>query len=272
MLTVQSVSYGYQKSKQILKDINLELHPGRIYGLLGLNGEGKTTLIKVLEGMLLPQGGTVQFNQISSTERSAAYHDQIFFLPDETSLPELRTIDFGKTYGNFYSRFNPAEFAEYLEAFQIPNNSNIRSLSLGQRRKVHLSFALACNSSVLLMDEPTNGLDIPSKTVFRKLLAKSMNEEKTYVISSHQIRDIDQLLEHLLILKNGHLILDQSIESIAQEYQISHSVQDSDEIIYESSELNGSTYLIKNKSNTESRIDIEFLFNAINHTYQAVKS
>ncbi|MGV6944855.1 ATP-binding cassette domain-containing protein [Sphingobacterium kyonggiense] len=272
MLKLHTVSYGYTKKRQILRDITLDLHPGKIFGLLGLNGEGKTTLIKLMEGMLLPQSGTIEYAGIPSKERAAAYHDQVFFLPDETKLPAMDLLDFGKTYGSFYSKFNFEEYQEYLEAFNIPQPNKLDSLSLGQRRKVHISFALACNTAVLLMDEPSNGLDIPSKSIFRKLIAKAMTDDKSFVISSHQIRDIDLLLEHLLILKDGHLLIDDSIENLSKNYQITNSIQENDEVIYQMDELNGSTYLIKNKNMVENRFDIEFFFTAINQSKQHIKS
>ncbi len=266
MLTVNSVSYGYTKKRKIISNISFDLQPGTIYGLLGLNGEGKTTLIKLMEGLLLPKKGDIKFGGINSKDRSGKYFDQVFYLGDTTTLPYLYVHDFGRMYGNFYSNFNYSEFENYLQEFQIDPNSHLSSLSLGQGKKVHLAFGLACNTAVLLMDEPTNGLDIPSKTIFRRLLANCLTPEKTVVIASHQIRDIDQLLDHLLILHHGELILDKSLSDINDQYAITSEINPGDEIIFQTEEVVGNKYLIVNRTEATSNMDIEFLFNAFIHS------
>ena len=270
MISITSLNYAYSKKKKILTDISCTLRPGHIYGLLGLNGEGKTTLIKLMAAMLLPNSGQICFGTLQSNKRSAEYFNEVFFLPDSSKLPDLPIEKFGSLYGLFYSRYNHEEYIDYLKAFNIPIENGLSALSLGQQRKVHIAFALACNCSVLLMDEPTNGLDIPSKTIFRKLISKSMNEQKLYVISSHQIRDIDQLLDALLILHQRKLIVNSSLQQLAQSYKISTELQPQEEVIYTEHVFEGHKHLVKSTSNEENPVDIEFLFNAFTHANQPI--
>lgn len=270
MISIQSLSYSYSKGREILKNITLELIPGNIYGLLGLNGEGKTTFIKLIEGLLIPKQGEILLGNLSSKSRSVKYFDQVFFLPDQSKLPDMKISDFGRIYGGFYSKFNYQEYEKNIYSFNIQGNQQLRGLSLGQHRKVHIAFALACNTPVLLMDEPSNGLDIPSKSIFRKLLAKYMTEEKIFVISTHQIRDVDTLLDHLLILKQGELVMNKSLFELSNEYRITKDLQNDEEIIFQHSELDDPIYLVKNNQKIDKKLDIEFLFNAIVQSNQTI--
>ncbi|MGO1595640.1 MAG: ATP-binding cassette domain-containing protein [Sphingobacterium sp.] len=270
MIHIDDLAYGYAKQRKIICDINCSLEPGKVYGLLGLNGEGKTTLIKLIAGLLFPRKGSIQINGQESSKRGRDFFDQVFYVSDTSNLPSLNVSEFGKGYGKFYSGFSEQQFADNLQSFNITPHRNLNSLSLGQNRKVHLAFALACNTSVLLMDEPTNGLDIPSKSVFRRLVAKSISDHKIFIISTHQIRDVDNLLDHLLLLKDGSLLLDKNLYDLSQEYRVVHSLTGDEEVVYQLDQIQGTSYLIKNNSGSESALDIEFLFNAFNQNNQDV--
>lgn len=271
MLTVKSLSYYYKPNKNILWNINTTLKPGSIYGLLGLNGEGKTTLLKLIVGMLIPKDGSIEFKGHFSSERIAEYFNEVYFLPDYSKLPDLGIEQFGKLYGAFYSKYDHQQYLDCIKEFNIPISNRLRALSLGQHRKVHLSFALACNSSVLLMDEPTNGLDIPSKAVFRKLLSKFINEDRIFLIATHQIRDVDVLFDHLMIMKSGSLVLDENIYQLSKKLKVSKSTADAEQALYVQEELSGFYYLVHNHSESESKLDIEFLFNAFTNNPKPIE-
>lgn len=271
MLTIKSLSYYYKPNKNILWNINTTLKPGSIYGLLGLNGEGKTTLLKLIVGMLIPKDGSIEFKGHFSSERIAEYFNEVYFLPDYSKLPDLGIEQFGKLYGAFYSKYDHQQYLDCIKEFNIPISNRLRALSLGQHRKVHLSFALACNSSVLLMDEPTNGLDIPSKAVFRKLLSKFINEDRIFLIATHQIRDVDVLFDHLMIMKSGSLVLDENIYQLSKKLKVSKSTADAEQALYVQEELSGSYYLVHNHSESESKLDIEFLFNAFTNNPKPIE-
>lgn len=265
MVHVNELSFEY-RSNRILSDLECSLQPGNIYGLLGLNGEGKSTFMKLFAGLLFPKSGTISINSKSSAPRSADYLGQLFYLPDNSCLPALPVWEFARLYGQFYPAFSESDFYHHVKAFDVPRDQNLRKLSLGQNRKVHLAFALACHTPVLIMDEPTNGLDAPSKAAFRKLMAGSIQDDRVYLISTHQIRDVDRILNHLLILKNGQLVLDANLEQLAREYRMVQHVEADDEVIFRQDELFGTSYLIKNQSTTDSNLDVEFVFNAFTHS------
>jgi ABC-2 type transport system ATP-binding protein len=271
MLNIKSLSYHYKPKRNILWNINSDLQPGNIYGLLGLNGEGKTTFLKLIVGMLLPKDGTIEYDGHLSIERCPEYLNDVYFLPDYSKLPDLGIEQFGKLYGAFYSKYDHQQFLDCIKEFRIPTENKLIALSLGQHRKVHLSFALACNSAVLLMDEPTNGLDIPSKAIFRKLLSKYINENRIFLIATHQIRDVDVLLDHLLIMKNGSLVLDKNIYQLSNQFKISKYPSDAENALYVQDDLAGPFYLVKNNSGEESRLDIEFLFNAFTNNPKPIE-
>nr|WP_313262455.1 ABC transporter ATP-binding protein [Sphingobacterium sp.] len=271
MLTIKSLSYYYKPNKNILWNINTILKPGSIYGLLGLNGEGKTTLLKLIVGMLIPKDGSIEFKGHFSSERITEYFNEVYFLPDYSKLPDLGIEQFGNLYGAFYSKYDHQQYLDCIKEFNIPVSNRLRALSLGQHRKVHLSFALACNSSVLLMDEPTNGLDIPSKAVFRKLLSKFINEDRIFLIATHQIRDVDVLFDHLMIMKSGSLVLDENIYQLSKKLKVSKSTADAEQALYVQEELSGSYYLVHNHSESESKLDIEFLFNAFTNNPKPIE-
>lgn len=263
MLKINSLSYYYHKKKVILDNITTVLQPGNIYGLLGLNGEGKTTFLKILVSMLFPKEGEVVINSSNSKDRSVSYLSQVYFLSDHSKLPAIKIEEFGKIYGVFYKGYSHEQYLNNLEVFQIPMNHHLKQLSLGQHRKVHIAFALATNTPILILDEPTNGLDIPSKSVFRKLLASYMNDDKIILIATHQIKDVDKLLDHLLIMKNGKLVVDESIPTLSRKYKISNQIQEGIPVLHVEEDYFQKNYLIENNNeDEESKLDIEFLFNA----------
>jgi ABC-2 type transport system ATP-binding protein len=138
-------------------------------------------------------------------------------------------------------------------------------MSYGQKKKLLLSFGIATNTEVLLMDEPTNGLDIPSKSTFRKLIAKYMNENRIFIISTHQVKDIEGMIDNIVIINEGKIIFNQNIENISKKLAFKQVNNiDNEDILY--SQKQGGGYNIistNNKEFFESKIDTELLFNAV---------
>ena len=265
MIKIEKLDFYYKKKHPILQDFTTKLSPGKIYGLLGLNGEGKTTLLKLIAGLAFPKMGTITFNNnYLSSERTKAQLEQLYMIPDQPISTSLRIQEFINIYSVFYKDFSKEYFVETLTAFQLELNNKINSLSFGQQKKFHLAFALATNTKFLLLDEPTNGLDIPSKTIFRRLLAKAIDKEKTIIISTHLVHDIANLIDHLLIIKDAKLVLDSDINRLQETYAFGLSNQLTDDVLYaEKSIANYKTIRRKEKQTEESPIDIELLFNAI---------
>ena len=153
---------------------------------------------------------------------------------------------------------------KYLHYFEMDLDVNLGELSMGQKKKVFMSFALATNTSLLLMDEPTNGLDIPGKSQFRKFLASGMSEDKTILISTHQVRDIDKVLDHVLIMDDSRVLLDQSIIGISKRllFLESDSQALAEAAFFSLPTVQGNVLMLPNTDDQESEVNLELLFNA----------
>ncbi len=270
MITIKNLTFGYSKQKMLFKDLDLSLREGHIYGLLGKNGTGKTTLLKIITGLCFPQGGEVTTMDYPAPLRQAGMLENLFFLTEEIFTPHLKIKDYVKANAPFYKHFNLEQFNEYLSLFDMDNqNDYLTKMSLGQKKKVMICFALACNTPVLIMDEPTNGLDIPSKSTFRKILAMAADEGKTIVISTHQVRDLHSLIDAVIILEQGKILLNADIDTIARQllFKVNedNNINEAD-ILYKEESLKGDVVVAINKEHQESKVDIELLFNAVmNH-------
>ena len=201
MIEVNNISFGYGgKLNSVFKDFSLSVEPGRIYGLLGKNGTGKSTLLYLIAGLLRPVKGEITVNALVPQRRLPETLQDIFIVPEEFELPKMSLENYVRINAPFYPRFSWDDLRRNLRDFDLPESLNLGSLSMGQKKKVYMSFALATNTSLLLMDEPTNGLDIPAKGQFRKVISSSMNDERTILISTHQVGDVNVLLDHVMIV------------------------------------------------------------------------
>ncbi|MBD1423492.1 ABC transporter ATP-binding protein [Sphingobacterium chuzhouense] len=269
MIVIKNLSFHYKKDMTILDNIHASLLPGHIYGLLGLNGVGKTTFLKLICGLLFPRSGNVDISGFTPEDRQIGFLQDIYFVTDEVDLPYWNIVDYLEIYSPLYPKFDKAYFDEILISLQVDPRENIKALSYGQRKKVNIAFALATNTKLLLMDEPTNGLDIPAKTQFRKALAKHVSEDTTVIISTHQIRDIHQLIDHLLVLQNRNLTLNESIDDLSRKIKFKQG--DYPETLYVESSLNGNSNILLNTDGEETPFDIELFFNALINEPQFLK-
>ncbi len=265
MIELKEVTFGYKKRQSIFQSLDIELSPGHIYGLLGRNGVGKTTLMKIMAGLLFPMQGTATVFNEHSYNRKVSVMENLYFLPEEIYIPSMSIREFQKVYAPFYPAFNPVQFDEYLAAFEMEiTKKSLKKMSHGQKKKVMLSFALATNVDLLFLDEPTNGLDIPAKSTFRKLLASAVTEEQLVIISTHQVRDLHSLIDSLIILESGKILLSATEEEITQKLYFAYvdNMYKDGNIIYEEEALQGKSIVAKNIDGKESKLDIEILFNA----------
>lgn len=201
MINIQDITFSYTKhGDDIFNHLSLSIHPGKTYGLLGPNGSGKTTLLYITMGLLKSQQGQVEVEGTDVCKRSSDTLQELYLIPEEFELPSMTLSEYTKTYSPFYPNFSNEVLQQCLDIFQLPSDIHIDRLSMGQKKKLLMAFALACGTKYLLMDEPTNGLDIPSKKQFRKAIATNMTNERTILISTHQVHDVEQLLDHVLIL------------------------------------------------------------------------
>ena len=263
MITVKDLHFQYDK-EPLFKALSLSINKGNIYGLLGLNGAGKTTLLKLLTGQIFPLDGSIEVIGENPALRSASLLSKIFYVSEELYLPSISGNEYINLYAPFYPLFNKDEMDNYLLEFQLNPKASLNKLSFGQKRKFLLSFALASNTPLVIFDEPTNGLDIPSKSQFRKIVASAMTDNRTIIISTHQVRDMDQLIDPIIIVHNNKVVLNSSLEKINETFTIKRGMSVPDDAIYSEKSALGYIYLVHRKEEDEEiAIDIEFLFNAI---------
>jgi ABC-2 type transport system ATP-binding protein len=264
MVKIENLTFWYSTQNRIFEKLNLELDAGHIYGLLGKNGAGKTTLLKLICGLSFPKSGTVAIDGLIPARREPGFLADIFLVPEEISVPSLNPGKFADIHGCFYPAFDPFKFGEFLEKFEVDANQNCSGMSLGQKKKAMIAFALATNTRYLFLDEPTSGLDIPSKAAFRSMLAASFSEEKTIILSTHMVRDLESLIDSVIILENRRIILNQTLDQIAQKMTFSHFSLSSSpgEMIYSVKSELGPTTISLNPSGIAGNMDLEALFSA----------
>lgn len=220
MIIIDNTTYRYPKAqKPTISNITLTISPGQIYGLLGANGTGKSTLLYLIAGMLKPNSGNITYKNVATIERRPSTLAEIFMVPEEIDLPAVDIESFKKRNSLFYPRFSEEQFSEYLREFRLDESMHLGRMSMGQKKKAMIAFALACNTSLLLLDEPTNGLDIPGKSEFRRALVSATGEGRTIIISTHQVRDLDHMLDAVIMLKEQSLMLHASMTDIMQRFR-----------------------------------------------------
>ena len=266
MITVDNLSFSYGKRKpKVLDGFSMNLTEGNVYGLLGKNGTGKSTLLYLMAGLLRAKTGKVCFKGMDVSKRCTAILQNMFLVPEEFALPALSMKQFVKLNAPFYPNFSMEQLKRCLNGFEMNEDIHLGELSMGQRKKVFMCFALATNASLLMMDEPSNGLDIPSKSQFRKVIASGMTDEKAVIISTHQVRDIDSLLDHVLIMNDSKLLLDESVANICDKlYFAEHGMNEpTGDVLYVQPSVQGNSVILPNLHHEDSKLNLEVLFNAM---------
>ena len=273
MIDIQNLHFSY-KRKKVFDSLNLQFTPGHVYGLLGRNGTGKSTLLRNIAGLLFPKKGTISVDGSTPGLRQPKFLQNIFLVPEEFYLPNISIADFLKHLAPFYSAFNYNQFEKFVKDFDIPADSTLQDMSYGQKKKVLISFALASGAKFLLMDEPTNGLDIMSKSQFRKVLAQALDEERCIIISTHQVKDLENLIDRITIIDEGKILFDQNVEDISRKLSFRFSFDDAEsrEAFYSESSLKGNVIVTPNYSGDESKIDLELLYKAIVTNGEKIKA
>jgi len=266
MLEIKNLSFSYKKSQKLFDDLELDIANGNIYGLLGKNGAGKSTLLKIMSGLLFSQEGSVNINNIDVSRRLPKVLSDIYIIPEEFYLPDLSLAKYVELYSDFYPKFNHSKLEELITEFEVESNVKLQNLSYGQKKKFIIAFAIATECSIILMDEPTNGLDIPSKSKFRRIIASAICEERTFVISTHQVRDLENLIDPIIVIEEGKIIFNESIETISTKLDFVKTEKDteSESKVFHSEPTFGGEFRVKKKNgDDESPVDFELLFNAV---------
>lgn len=274
MIEIKNLTFSYsRKSAPVLYDFSIGINRGKVTGLLGRNGAGKSTLLYLIAGLLTPEEGEVLFNGINTRDRNPETLQDIFIVPEEFDLPSIPLMEYVKYNAPLYPRFSYDDLTKYLEMFDMDSSLNLGALSMGQKKKVYMAFALATNTSLLLMDEPTNGLDIPSKSQFRKFIASGMNDDRNIIISTHQVRDIDQLLDHIILINDNEILLNHDTNEITDKF-IFKTTDDPQVIstaLFSQFSMQGSSVILANNDGTDSELNLETLFNLSIENPQIIK-
>jgi ABC-2 type transport system ATP-binding protein len=272
MILINDLKFTYSKKQQpLFRELNCELPSGSIVGLLGKNGAGKTSLLKLMIGLLRPTEGSVRVMDHEPSEREPSLLQDIYFLPEEFYHPGVSIRQYVKANSGFYPRFDHELLRRLIADFELPDNKRLNQLSYGQKKKFLISFALSTKCRLLVLDEPTNGLDIPSKGIFRRVMAGSLNDDQLVIISTHQVRDVENLIDRVLMLENGRFIMQKNIYEISSKLHFATTTStDGEDILYREI-VPGGYKVITPYTGNDSSVDIELLFNAISNGTEKMK-
>ena len=273
MIEIANLSFGYSNKKLLYSDLSLDIKRGNIYGLLGKNGAGKSTLLKNISGTLFPKKGKVIVNGSIPQRRKPSFLNTVYFISEDVTLPPLTLRKYLDLFSVFYPNFNADELNTFLKELAVSVPTKLSALSFGQQKKFSIAFALACNTQILLMDEPTNGLDIPSKAQFRQLIASVMTDDRIIIISTHQTRDLENLIDQVIIVDDGQLLLNESVDSITEKliFETVSTQPNDNRILYAEKHLKGVSLVRENTSGEDTRINLENLFNGVTSKPQLAK-
>lgn len=270
MIEIKDLAFSYGKTP-ILKSITTTLEEGRIYGLLGENGVGKTTLLTLLCGLKKVCSGSITTDGENPFDRTPTLLQNQFYLPDEVLPVAMKAECFAKERGAFWLDYDHAKFLEIMKEFENDPAKKMNQMSAGQLKKTYISLALACGCKYIFMDEPTNGLDIPSKTQFRSAIMKYTSDDSTIVISTHQVRDLENIIDPIIILDRQDVLLNASVEEITSKLYFDYGTQLHPESLYSEQLPGGFIQVYPNSTGEDSKINVEALFNAVHKNKELIK-
>jgi len=234
ILKIENLSKSFGR-KIVLENYNMTLEKGKVYGLLGKNGEGKTTLIRIIMGVIPADKGEIFYKNKRVKFNDTSYKKEVGYIPEENiffgwmRMKEL--LDFNSS---FYPTWNHQKAEEYLKRFSLDKKTKIKNLSRGMKLKLGLIVALASEPELLILDDPTSGLDVPTRHDFLKDIIREILESGTTILfSSHMVHELEGIIEHLGILHNGNLILDeyfQKVKSLTKRVRITFDRSPPDKI------------------------------------------
>ena len=270
MITIKNLDFSY-KNAAVFKNISLNFKRGNVYGLLGENGVGKTTLLKLICGLQHPTAGTCTIDEFVPSERNPYFLQNIFFLPEEVITDDTTPEKFVKKLGVFYPRYDHEYFLNLMNELEVDATKKFDTLSYGQKKKALLACALSLRTDYLLLDEPTNGLDIPSKALFRKVILQHCTDETTVIISTHQVKDVENLIDPIVILDHDEVLLNATFEEISSKLYFEYGAEKSDDALYSEMMPGGYINVLPNNFEMESKVNVEALFNAVRNNKKKIK-
>ncbi len=270
MIQIKDLGFAYGDNT-VLKNISMNLEEGRIYGLLGENGVGKTTLLTLLCGLKKPRTGTIDIEGADPYDRKPSFLSEQYYLSDEVEAVNMKAVDYAANYGIFWKNFDMDKFIEVMAVLENDPHQKMNKMSFGQLKKTYIAFALACNPKYLFMDEPTNGLDIPSKTNFRKAVTKYTREDSIILISTHQVRDLENIIDPIIILDRQDVLLNATLEEISGKLYFDYGTEPVEDALFSEMIPGGNIQVILSRTGEESKVNIEALFNTVQKHKELIK-
>ena len=270
MIRIKDLGFSYG-GFPVLKNITMNLEEGRIYGLLGENGVGKTTLLTLICGLKKPLTGSIETDGHTPYDREPSFLSDQYYLSDEVAAVNMKAIDYAVNYGRFWENFDLNKFNEVMQVLENDPQQKMSRMSFGQLKKTYIAFALACNTKYLFMDEPTNGLDIPSKAQFRKAVTKSTREDSVILISTHQVRDLENIIDPIIILDRQEVLLNATIAEISEKLHFDYSNEVNQYALYRELVPGGNIQVSLNQTKEESKVNLEALFNTVYQHKELIK-
>jgi len=271
MVKIENLAFNFG-SYQVLRDISTELQEGRIYGLLGENGVGKTTLLTLLSGLKKCSSGSIDIDGHDPYKREVSFLQSLYYLPDEVASEKMTADKYAKITGQFWPNFDMDKFTTIMKEFETDPDKYMNKMSAGQLKKTYIAFALSCNTKYLFMDEPTNGLDIPSKTQFRSAITRYTSDDSVILISTHQVRDLENLISPVIILDKQDVLLNADVEEIAEKLYFDYSSEINPNSLYQEALPGGYIQVYPNTTGKESKVNIEALFNTVHNHKELIKN
>lgn len=270
MIQIKDLGFSYGNTT-VLKNITMNLEDGRVYGLLGENGVGKTTLLTIISGLKKPQTGSINIDGHNPYDREPSFLSEQYYLSDEVPAVNMKAIDYASNYGPFWENFDLAKFLEVMQVLENDPEKKMSKMSFGQLKKTYIAFALACNTKYLFMDEPTNGLDIPSKAQFRKAVTKYTREDSILLISTHQVRDLENIIDPIIILDKQEVLMNASIAEISEKLYFDYTNEMNPFALYRELIPGGNIQVYLNQTGQESKVNLEALFNTVHQHKEIIK-
>ena len=270
MVTIKDLGFSYG-DVPVLRNITMNLEEGRIYGLLGENGVGKTTLLTLLCGLKSAKAGSIDIDGYNPIDRKPSFLSEMFYLGDNPEAVHMKAIDYARNYGKFWEKFDLEKFTEVMSVFENDIDIPMHKMSYGQLKKTFISFALACNTKYLLMDEPTNGLDIPSKAQFRKAVTRYTREDAVILISTHQVRDLENIIDPIIILDRQDVLLNASVAEVSEKLYFDYTSERNPDALYCEMIPGGNIQVCLNQTGEDSKVNLEALFNTVHQHKELIK-
>lgn len=271
MIEIKNLDFGYKKTP-VFHNISMTFEKGSIYGLLGENGVGKTTLLKIISGLQRPQMGSCMVDGRVSFEREPQFLENLVFLPDAVQLPDYASpMQYINELAPFYPNYAYGTFLHLMQEMEVDPERKFKEMSYGQQKKSLIACALSLGTDYVLLDEPTNGLDIPSKADFRTLLSKRVSEGTTIIISTHQVKDVENLIDPIIILTHDDVLLNADIDTITRKLSFDYDLSPNPQALYSEQLPGGCLNVCVNHDGRETQVNIEGLFNAVLRNRETIK-